>query len=64
MLRTGKDTFYCSLIATPSCASFIPRLANADDVDRPIYGLSAQNVCDDPRQDLNYHAETALSDIL
>ena len=23
-------------------ASFIPRLANTDDIDRPIYGLSAQ----------------------
>ena len=37
-----KDTFQCSLLATSTCASFISRLANTDDIDRPIYGLSAQ----------------------
>ena len=37
-----KDAFHCSLLATSICASFIPRLANTDDIDRPIYGLSAQ----------------------
>ena len=36
-----KNTFHRSLLATPTCASFIHRLANTDDRDRPIYGLSA-----------------------
>ena len=36
-----KDTFTRSLLATSTCASFISRLANTDDIDRPIYGLSA-----------------------
>ena len=31
-----------SFLATHICASFVPRLANTDDIDRPIYGLSAQ----------------------
>ena len=26
-------------------ASFMSRLANTDDIDRPIYGLSAQVLC-------------------
>ena len=44
-----KDTFHRSLIANPICASFIPRLVNTDDIDRPIYGLSlsAQHLTND-----------------
>ena len=35
-------SFHRSLLATPDCASLISRLAITDNIDRPIYGLSAQ----------------------
>ena len=38
-----KNTFHRSLLATSTCDSFTSRLANTDDIDRPIYGLSAKH---------------------
>ena len=38
-----KDTFHRSLLATSTCASFISRVANTDDIDRLIYELTAHH---------------------